>query len=165
LLRTKWQQKKQLNMKTLITVHALLLTITLGLFSCNKSEANPPAPAPATGSFTWTENAGAVVTADSAFWTTGAWGTGIRAYKGAGMANFFEINWNTINNTSVGAKALPTPFGFTFLKGASSYTNPAAQSLSVTAFAGNLLSGNCTVAVTGGSITNLVCTFTNLPQK
>ena len=152
-------------MKILITLNALLLTLALGLFSCSKSATTAPAPPPTTSSFTWTENGGTIITADSAFWTTGPWGTGIRAYKGVFPANFFEINWDTQNNTTVGVKPLPTGTYFTFLKGASSYTNPTAQSLNVTAFATNLLSGNCTVAVTGGSITTLACTFTGLPKR
>lgn len=152
-------------MKTLIAINALLLIMALGLFSCNKSATTAPAPTPTTGSFTWMENGGAIITADSAFWTTGAWGTGIRAYKGAFPANFFEINWATQNNTTVGVKPLPTGTYFTFLKAGSTYTNPTAQSLNVTAFASNLLSGNCTVAVSGGSITTLACTFSNLSNR
>lgn len=152
-------------MKTLIAVNALLLTIALVLFGCSKSATTAAVPTPTTGSFTWTENGGAIITADSAFWTTGAWGTGIRAYKGVFPANFFEINWATQNNTSVGVKPLPTGTYFTFLKAASTYTNPTAQTLNVSAFASNLLSGNCTVAVSGGSITTLACTFSNLSYR
>ena len=82
-------------MKNLLTLNAILLTMALGLFSCSKSATTAPVvPTPTTGSFTWTENGGAIITADSAFWTTGPWGTGIRAYKGVFPANFFEINWD-----------------------------------------------------------------------
>jgi hypothetical protein len=145
-----------------------------------KEEATPVATTPTTtttaptttttptaaAGFTWQENGGATITADSAFWTTGTWGTGIRAYK-AGMANMFEINWATQNNTSVGAKTLNigTYSDFTFMKGSATYTNATVQTLNVTAFSGNNLSGNFTVAVSGGSITSISGTFTAIPLK
>nr|MBP6316048.1 hypothetical protein [Chitinophagaceae bacterium] len=146
-----------------------LLVIALAICSlsaCKKKTETPPANTPnATASFTWTENGGAVITADSAYWTTGAWGTGIRAFKGAGFSNYFEINWAGADNTSIGAKTLAVGTDFTFLKAADTYTNPTPQTLNVTGFSNNTLSGNATVAVTGGSITSLVCTFSNLPKK
>lgn len=119
---------------------------------------------PVQDGFVWKENGGAEIKADSAFWTTGSWGTGIRAYKG-GMANFFEINWDNMNNTSVGSKSLPSIYGFTFLKGTSTYSNPNDASLSITSVNGSLISGNCTVSVTGGSITTITATFNNLLKK
>ncbi|MBK6820625.1 MAG: hypothetical protein IPG85_13975 [Bacteroidetes bacterium] len=51
------------------------------------------------------------------------------------------------------------------MQGASTYTNPSVQTLNVTAFASDKLSGNCTVAVSGGTINTLVCTFSNLPKN
>lgn len=165
--------KKQFTRATTLILAALTLTFV----ACKKKEKEEETPVavtaatptattpPAATGFTWTENGGAAITADSAFWTTGTWGTGIRAYKGAGHANFFEINWASQNNTSVGVKTLNVGYDFTFIKGSNTYTNPASQTLNVTAFANNKLSGNTTVAVTGGSITTLVCTFNDLPKK
>ena len=151
-------------MKNSILLFALLM---IGMIACKKKTTDPIPQNNNNNvsSFTWTENGGAVITADSAYWTTGSWGTGIRAFKGAAMANFFEINWATENNTSVGAKTLNVGSDFTFLQGSAMYTNPAAETLNVTAFASDKLSGNCTVAVSGGAINTLVCTFTNLPKK
>lgn len=150
-------------MKQNIIVIALAI---ISLTACKKKAADPVNnPTNNTASFTWTENGGAVITADSAYWTTGAWGTGIRAYKGAGFSNYFEINWATQDNTSVGAKTLTVGTDFTFLKAGDTYTNPTPQTLNVTGFSNNALSGNATVAVTGGSIATLVCTFNNLPKK
>lgn len=150
-------------MKYTLLACALMM---MAMIACKKTTTEP---APQTNNnitgFTWTENGGAVITADSAYWTTGAWGTGIRAFKGAGFSNYFEINWATQNNTSVGAKTLTVGSDFTFLQGASTYTNPSVQNLNVTAFASDKLSGNCTVAVSGGTINTLVCTFNNLPKK
>lgn len=161
-----------------------LVMFSIGIFSfaCKKKEStitttNPSSStststsgtttgAPVTTySFSWTENAGAVIVADSAFWTTGNWGTGVRAYKG-GMTNFFEINWSGANNTSVGTKTMnPANFDFTFLKENATYVIATSQTLSITGFSSNLLSGNGNVAVTGGTITNLNFQFANLPKR
>jgi hypothetical protein len=148
-----------------IFIAIAILSITI--LSCKKSteEVPVPAAAAAAGSFTWKENGGAVITADSAFWTTYNGGTGIRAYKGANLANFFEINWAGNSNTTVGAKTLNTTGDFTFVKLPIYYINPTNQTLNITAFANNKITGNATVAVTGGTITTLVLTFTELPKK
>ncbi|AEA44187.1 hypothetical protein [Fluviicola taffensis] len=111
--------------------------------------------------FTWKENGGSEMVADSAFWTTGAWGTGIRAYKG-GMANFFEINWQGADNNSVGIKTLDSAYGFTFLKNSDSYTGTSGQTLEITAVSGNSISGNFSAPVTGGTITTVTGTFTSI---
>jgi hypothetical protein len=140
--------------------------LSIAILSCKKSTEDVPAPAvtAAAGSFTWTENGGAVITADSAFWTTYNGGTGIRAYKGANLANFFEINWAGNTNTAVGAKILNTTGDFTFVKLPIYYINPTNQTLNISAFANNKITGNATVTVTGGTITTLALTFTELPK-
>ncbi|MBP6455836.1 MAG: hypothetical protein KA275_03810 [Chitinophagaceae bacterium] len=142
--------------------------ICISLFSCSKKETITDiitTPTDSSASFTWTENGGATIKADSAYWTTGAWGTGIRASKGSGVSNYFEINWATQNNTSVGSKTLTVGSDFTFLQAGNTYTNPTDQLLNITGFSNDKLSGNCTVAVAGGTITTIVCTFSNLPKK
>ncbi len=163
--------------KQITTTIAITILATTLIFSCKKkSDPTPDTPASTTspstttggttgaiGSFTWTENGGPVQTADSAFWTSGTWGTGVRASKG-GFANYFEINWATQNNTSVNTKTL-TVGDFTFLQGPSSYTNPANQTLAVTAFTNNQLSGAFTVAVSGGTITTITGGFTSIKFK
>jgi hypothetical protein len=79
LTKTKTNIMKVLNSIIAITF------LSIAILSCKKSTEDTPAPAAlaTAGSFTWTENGGAVTTADSAFWTTCNGGTGIRAYKGA----------------------------------------------------------------------------------
>ena len=165
--------------KQIITTTAFALLATSIFFSCKKKDASAPAttsPTTTTGSttggtviapaggFAWSENGGATINADSAYWTTWSNGTGVRAFKG-GYANYFEINWGTSqNNTAIGAKPLALS-DLTFLKGASTYTNNATSNLNVTAFASNQLSGNFTVSVSGGTITSLVGAFNNLPNK
>ena len=162
-------------MKKSITHLMLTVVLISSVFvSCKKKEeaapasaataTTPPPATPSTASFTWQENGGAVITADSSFWTTGNWGTGLRAYKG-GMANFFEINWSTPTNTSVGSKPLNVGYDFTFYKGADTYTISSDQTLNITAFTGNAISGNFNVTVAGGAITTISANFQNLPFK
>lgn len=107
--------------KQFLITSALFILACMSFQSCKKNEVTAPDTPAATSTFTWKENAGALITADSAYWTTWSTGTGIRAYKG-GMQNFFEINWASANNISLGAKALnPNNGDFTFLKSTDSY--------------------------------------------
>jgi hypothetical protein len=150
--------------QSLIT-SVFFILVCMSFQSCKKDEATAPVTPAATSTFTWKENAGALITADSAYWTAWNTGTGIRAYKG-GYQNYFEINWASANNTSPGAKALITNNGdFTFLKGTDSYDISSNQNLNITAFTNNKLSGNFTLAVKGGTITSIEATFTELPKK
>ncbi|MCO5259852.1 MAG: hypothetical protein M9916_06880 [Crocinitomicaceae bacterium] len=114
--------------------------------------------------FRWKEDGGSEIVADSAFWTTGSWGTGIRAYKG-GNSNMFEINWDNQDNTSVGTKTLNSSYGFTYIKGGTTYSNSGTSNIAITAFSNNKLSGNFTISITGGSIASIQATFVNLPKK
>ncbi len=161
--------------KIIFQTSTVIALTTVLIFSCKKKETTPtPEPAPATttggtttgatASFTWTENGGTTLTADSAYWTTWSSGTGIRAYK-AGYTNYFEVNWGTSqNNTAVGTKPLALS-DVTFLKGTATYTNNATSNLNVTAFASNQLSGNFTVAISGGTVTTIAAGFNALPKK
>lgn len=144
--------------------------VLIPIISCKK-EKNEPSPEPTStptpevSKFTWKENNGSDIVADSSFWTTGSWGTGIRAYKG-GYTKFFEINWDTENNISSGAKTLDfANYGFTFLDGSSTFTISANQTLTITGSAKNKLSGNFTVTVTGGTLTTIQGSFTALDKK
>lgn len=160
-------------MKKQFLMTTILLSIACVAFqSCKKSEetapVTPPVITPVTPPapvFTWKEDGGAIITADSAYWTTGTWGTGIRSYKG-GSANFFEINWVSPSDISVGTKILEIPYGFTFVKATTTtYTCATNQNLNISASSGNKISGNCTASVTGGTIVSVEITFTDLPKK
>ncbi len=159
----------------------LIVTLLLVIVSCKKEGCTDSAasnyneeakkddgsctylPVIQTG-FSWKEDGGLEIVADSAFWTTGSWGTGIRAYKG-GMANFFEINWQGANNNLVGSKTLDPTYGFTFLKNSDTYTGTSGQALEITAVSGNSISGNFSVPVTGGTISTITGTFTSINKK
>lgn len=162
--------------KQIITTLTLVLLTTSLIFSCKKKNETPPenlnsttttgsSPQPVSGSFQWQENGGAIQIADSSFWTTGTWGTGVRAFKG-GYANMFEINWATQNNTSAGTKTLSAAnYGFSYIKATTTYTNSVDQSLNISAFNNNQLSGNFNVAVVGGTITAITGTFITINKK
>lgn len=145
-------------------------TLLILTFSCKKNSTNTNTNNNnnnTTTSFTWTENGGSTITADSAKWTTGAWGTGIRAWKASG-SYIFEINWDTTSNTSVGTKALNVPYGFTMLKSGSSatgYVNTAVAYINITAFANDKMSGNFSVPTAdGGNTLTVNGTFSNIPK-
>jgi hypothetical protein len=149
------------------TMYASLLL--LSLIACKKEEDKSSStnqnPTPTAATFEWQENGGPKLTADSAFWTTGAWGTGIRAYKG-GMENFFEINWSGNNNSAIGAKVISSAnYGFTFLKGGTSYSISTDQNLNITAVETNTITGNFNMNVTGGTISTISANFSALPKK
>ena len=155
--------------RQILTTTVTIIFMCIFFQSCKKDETSstvtPPVITPTATTFTWKENGGSLITADSAFWTTWSSGTGIRAYKG-GMQNFFEINWTSANNTSIGTKALTANNGdFTFLKGAVSYDISTNQNLNITAFTNDKLSGNFSFAVKGGAITLIDASFNDLPKK
>jgi len=96
-----------------------LLTIGFSVTFCSKKK-DAPVPFNNTNGnvqneFSWSENGGAIISADSVFGTSGAWGTGIRAYKG-GYLNFFELN---LDNADTGDHVLSSSSAF--LKGNDTY--------------------------------------------
>ena len=152
-------------MKKLI-LGLIALSLATQFTSCKKATTTTTTTTPTTTtSFTWTENGGSTITADSAKWTTGAWGTGIRAWKATGTY-FFEINWDTQDNTSVGSKALTTPYGLTMLKsGSSGFIITTASTLNITAFSNDKMSGNFSVPASDGTTTLTISgTFSNIPK-
>ena len=145
---------------------SLLVTFTL-FFSCTEENIEPEVPIPmvpetTSATFTWQEDNGSTITTDSAFWTSGNWGTGIRAFKGN---HFFEINWDAPNDISIGTKVLTIPNGFTYLNPPRTYTCSSNDSLTISANTSNKLSGNTTVNVIGGSITTVSISYANIPFK
>jgi hypothetical protein len=152
-------------MKKLHTSFITCLLI-LSIISCKKEEEKTNNnSSTTTASFEWQENGGSKILADSAFWTTGTWGTGIRAYKG-GTANFFEVNWSGNNNTTPGKKVISyTNYGFTFIKGGTTYNISSDQDLTITAAESNTLTGSFTISPVGGTITSIEAHFNILPKK
>ncbi len=162
--------------KQIITTAALALLVTGIIFSCKKKdETTPEEPTPtttggttgATGPFSWQENGGAVINADSANWVGGTWGAGIRAYKG-GFAKWFEINWSGANDISVGAKS---GFGLNYIEASGAgdyYISATSGTLNITVSTNSVISGNITGAVVGQTntpVTSLTATFTSLSKR
>ncbi len=147
-------------MKKHLTILALFL-IGFAVTSCSK-KSNDPAPSnnivSTPDGFTWSEDGGTLITADSAFWTSGSWGAGVRAYKG-GYASFFELN---LDNANSGNHTLST--SSTFLKGSDTYA-VASGSLTISANANDKLSGNFEAKVSGGTIKTVKGSFSNLKKK
>lgn len=143
-----------------------LAVLCFALSACLQACSQNDTPTPSgpgnnnnnTDGFSWKEDGGALVQADSAFWTSGGWGAGIRAYKG-GMSRFFEINFS---DAAPGSKSLAQ--GFTYLNGNDTY-NATAGTLTVADTAGGKLSGSFNVSLSGGSITAIEGTFTHLPAR
>lgn len=149
-------------MKKLFTLSLCSSLFAAAISSCNPNN-NPTPNNPSTPGFKWKVDNGSELTADSAKWTTGSWGTGIRAWKD-GSTHFFEINWDANNNTSVGAKTLTTPYGFTYLEGSNNYVINTQSTLNVTAFSNNKLSGDFSVQCTGPNGNATVSgTFSEIP--
>lgn len=146
-------------MKTSLRPPLICLLLSFCSLSCSQDDNTPtPAPPVTADGFTWKEDGGAAITADSAFWTSGGWGAGVRAYKN-GMANFFEINFS---DAGTGTKSLAG--GFTFLKGSDTY-NAATGSVDITSAADDLLTGTFSATLTGGSISAVSGSFTHLPKR
>jgi hypothetical protein len=143
---------------------AIIAAVTVS--GCKKEDSKPATTTPPAtmDGFTWREDGGTEITADSAYWTSWSNGTGVRAFKN-GNANFFEINWDVASNTSAGTKTLEAGKGLTFLKGTATYTNTAAEKMNITAFSSDKLSGNFTVKISGGTIKELTGIFTNIPKR
>jgi hypothetical protein len=165
---------------SILKTAALVVLATTIIFSCKKkSNPAPDEPASTTtttggttgtpamaGTFMWQENGGPVITTDTVYWTTGAWGTGMRVSKSVPY-NYFEINWGTLtNNISVGAKTVSNINEFGFFKGADTYSVSTNQILNITASSTTTISGNFNMAVSGsGNITSITATFTGIPKQ
>lgn len=162
--------------KHIITSTAIVLLATSIIFSCKKKETTPDEPTATTtgsgttggttgasGPFSWQENGGAVVNADSAYWQGGTWGAGIRAYKG-GTTKWFEINWSGANDITVGVK---NGFGLNYINNGTNYYSTSG-SLNIATSTNSVISGNLTAAVTNATntaISSITATFTTLNKK
>ncbi|WP_299252795.1 hypothetical protein [uncultured Cytophaga sp.] len=143
-------------MKKHTTLLALCL-LGLSVTFCKKKK-DDPAPTPVIqNGFTWSQDNGAVITADSAFWTAGTWGAGVRAYKN-GYSSFFEIN---LDNSNVGNHTLDN--SSTFLNASDTYS--MTGTLVISGNANSKLSGSFDATVAGGSIKSVKGNFGNLSKR
>ena len=141
--------------KTILISSISLLTF----MACKKKEEAPtPAPAPIT-SFTWSENGGATVKADSAFFET-RYNT-IKAYNNNGT-NFIEINLTA--GTAATYTVSPSSNAISYLVGSNLYT-ASSGSTTISANALSKMSGSFTSTGSGASITSLSGTFNNISVR
>ena len=128
----------------------------------NKDEPAPVTPTVAVnkGSFTWLPNTGSAVTADSAFYYTQF--TTIFAFKN-GNNSSIEINLSALTVGTYSFSAL-TGNVLTYINGSSTYIAPSG-SCNITAAANNKLSGNFNVNLSGGALTSMSGTFTDILKK
>ncbi len=161
--------------KQIVTTAALALLTTGLIFSCKKKDDSTPedntttttttggTTGGASGPFSWQENGGSIINADSAYWVGGSWGAGIRAYKG-GTSKWFEINWTGANDISVGTKS---GFGLNYLYNNTNFYSTSG-SLNISTSTNSVISGNLTAAVTNATnttISSITATYTSLSKK
>jgi hypothetical protein len=124
------------------------------------TSGNTENPADNKGSFTWTASTGQAVTADSAHYYSQF--TTIFAFKN-GNTNSIEVNLSAL---TPGTYSFSSTSGnaFAFVDGSTNY-DASSGSLTITAAANNRLSGSFNTNLTGGTITSLSGTFTDIKKK
>jgi hypothetical protein len=137
------------------------------LISCAKASSDPDkntstAPAGNTSNtqFTWSNNAGNSVTADSSNYYASF--TTIFAFKN-GVINSLEINLSSLN---VGAYSLSNLTGnaLTYIVNSTTYTAKSGT-VNITANNNAGLTGNFNCALAGGTLTSLSGQFTEIPKR
>lgn len=135
--------------------------VSTAFISCSDDDSTPNnnPNQPATASFTWTENGGATITADSAFYVT-QYKT-IKAFKGANMAHFIEINLSADSPATYqigGANAVSK-------LDASGLYAASAGSIIITQKDNQKMSGSVTSTGSGSNVTALNAQFTNIEVR
>ncbi|HOZ87735.1 MAG TPA: hypothetical protein PL029_08255 [Bacteroidia bacterium] len=141
----------------------ILFASALLLVACAKDneEPEPDPTAPGTqGSFTWQPSGGSTVTADSAYYYSQI--NTIFAFKNVNNTSV-EI---VLSSLSAGNYSFSSTTGndFTFVNGSTTYT-AGSGSINITSAANNKLSGNFNVGLSGGAITNMIGSFSDIPRK
>lgn len=142
----------------------LAIVSLIAVVSCKKSSSSSSTTPTATG-FVWSENGGANITADSAYYTLGTGGSTqsyMYAYKiGGTPRKFLEIN---LNAQTASAYNIPSQGDFVYWQDTTA-TLGSGGSLTVTANTGGKASGTFDITFTSGSVTHVKGTFTNIPIK
>ncbi len=142
-------------------IAATLISLNLLTACTKKSTSTPtptPTPTPAATGFSWTENGGAEIKADSAFYET-RYKT-IKAYK---TGKFIEIN---LTDGIPATYSLGTSNAVSMLvAGASTLYAASSGSVIITANASSKMTGTFTSAGTGASVTKLDGKFTDIAVR
>ncbi len=115
--------------------------------------------------FTYTPQGGSATVADSAYYTQGGWGSGVRAYKAGSLK--FEINIMP-TTFSTGSYTFTPGQGLTYVD--VNYFDYKSGTFNVTAVSGNKASGNFAGVVeynTGPTIAtqNINLVFKDIPKR
>jgi hypothetical protein len=159
-LTFKHLQKQYRMKKTIIASIALL---TVAAVSCKKSSSttNPTS----TKGFTWQENGGATITADSAYLIMGTGvnpGAYLTAYKlGVTPKKMLEVN---LVNTSVTSFSIPTQGDFIYWNDTVFYAG-SGGSVVVTSNTGGKASGTFDVTFPGGPYSSIKGSFKDIAVK
>ncbi len=144
------------------TAIILALLFVVALHSCKKSSTSTPITPVTTPGFTWTEDGGSNITADSAFFTMGTGGSTasyINAYKlGDPKKKMLEIN---LNNNIASTYSIPAQGDFILWNDVTFYGGTGG-SVVVTLATGGKASGTFDITFTGGLYTHVKGSFTNI---
>lgn len=147
-------------MKSLLKTGFALLAISTLFASCsdddsnsNNNNTNP------TSGFSWTENGGARIVADSAYYES-QYKT-IKAYKGQNMANFIEIN---LTNDAAATYPVGSSYAVSKLDANGIYA-ASAGNIVISQKTATSMSGTITSTGTGAGITSLNAEFTNIEVR
>lgn len=145
-------------LRSLFLLGGLLIFVT-----CKKDEEPGPDtddPGANPGQFSWKPGQGASVTADSAYYYPQF--TTIYAFKN-GSANMIEVNLSAL---SAGSYTLSSSSGnaLTFVTNGTSH-NAVSGSLNISAAGNNKLSGSFSASLSGGTITAITGSFTDIPRR
>ncbi len=136
----------------------IAFAFSLIFISCSKEESTSNLPSSISGSFTWTDNTGLAVTADSAYYDS-QYKT-IKAFKG-GNTRFIEIN---LTAGTPATYVIGVSNAFTYLNASNIYI-ATSGSIVITANASSKMSGTFATAGNGASITSMTGTFTDIAVR
>lgn len=147
-------------MKSLLKTTLALLAFATVFTSCSDddSNSNNNNVNPASG-FSWTENGGTRIVADSAFYVS-QYKT-IKAYKGQNMANFIEIN---LTNDDAATYTIGQGYAVSKLDANGIYAASAGD-ITISQKTATTMSGTITSTGSGANITSLNAEFTNIEVR
>lgn len=147
------------NITSKILLSSALIIATFASCSDDDNSAGNNPNQPVAGSFTWTENGGAIITADSAFYV--AQYKTIKAFKGANMANFIEIN---LSADAPATYAIGSGNAVSKLDGTGVYA-ASSGSIIISGKTATKMSGSVTSTGSGSSVTALSAQFTDIEVR
>ncbi len=139
----------------------LIALFTITSFSCSKNEDAPPTPTvPLAGNgFRWTENGGATEQTVNNPYASNQYKTIFATNTGAGTV--YEINLTSIAPATYDIMASGNAFYYKSASMSAAFV-PTSGSVVITTNANNKLSGTFTATGSGGGVTSVSGSFTNI---